>query len=104
MKPLSHLRVVELGTLPAGAYAARLFADFGAEVIKVEPSGGDPTRTFPPIIAPDDQRLVRLSQLRQEERHRRGGRPRRPAGGRRRPDRFDGAHTARGTTTPGRTW
>ena len=53
MKPLSHLRVVELGTLPAGAYAARLFADFGADVIKVEPPGGDPTRSFPPIIAPD---------------------------------------------------
>jgi crotonobetainyl-CoA:carnitine CoA-transferase CaiB-like acyl-CoA transferase len=53
MKPLSHLRVVELGTLPAGAYAARLFADFGAEVIKIEPTGGDPTRTFPPLIAPD---------------------------------------------------
>ena len=53
MKPLSHLRVVELGTLPAGAYAARLFADFGAEVVKVEPAGGDPTRSFPPIIAPD---------------------------------------------------
>jgi crotonobetainyl-CoA:carnitine CoA-transferase CaiB-like acyl-CoA transferase len=53
MKPLSHLRVVELGTLPAGAYAARLFADFGAEVIKVEPPGGDPTRVFPPIIAPE---------------------------------------------------
>src|SRR6185312_6333955 len=32
-------------------YAARLFADLGAEVIKVE-HGGDPTRTFPPIIAP----------------------------------------------------
>src|SRR3954468_3644189 len=50
--PLSSYRVVELGTLPAGAYAARLFADFGAEVIKVEPPGGDPTRAFPPIIAP----------------------------------------------------
>jgi crotonobetainyl-CoA:carnitine CoA-transferase CaiB-like acyl-CoA transferase len=34
-RPLSAYRVVELGTLPAGAYAARLFADFGAEVIKV---------------------------------------------------------------------
>jgi crotonobetainyl-CoA:carnitine CoA-transferase CaiB-like acyl-CoA transferase len=52
MKPLSHLRVVELGSLPAGAYAARLFADFGAEVIKVEPIG-DPIRSFPPVIAPD---------------------------------------------------
>src|SRR6185503_15557666 len=51
--PLSAYRVVELGILPGGAYAARLFADFGAEVIKVEPAGGDPTRTFPPIIAPE---------------------------------------------------
>jgi len=49
-RPLSAYRVVELGTLPAGAYAARLFADFGADVIKVEPPGGDPARSFPPMI------------------------------------------------------
>ena len=49
-RPLSAYRVLELGTLPAGAYAARLFADFGAEVIKVEPPDGDPTRAFPPMI------------------------------------------------------
>ena len=49
-RPLSAYRIVELGSLPAGAYAARLFADFGAEVIKVEPPGGDPTRVFPPMI------------------------------------------------------
>ena len=47
---LSGVRVVEIGALPAAAYAARLFADFGAEVIKVEPSGGDPNRSFPPLI------------------------------------------------------
>src|SRR5262245_4226244 len=47
---LSGLRVIEVGSLPAGAYAARLFADFGADVIKVEPPGGDPTRAFPPLI------------------------------------------------------
>ena len=47
---LSGVRVVEIGALPAAAYAARLFADFGAEVIKVEPPEGDPTRTFPPMI------------------------------------------------------
>jgi crotonobetainyl-CoA:carnitine CoA-transferase CaiB-like acyl-CoA transferase len=47
---LSGVRVVEIGALPAGAYAARLFADFGAEVIKVEPPGGDPNRSFPPLI------------------------------------------------------
>jgi crotonobetainyl-CoA:carnitine CoA-transferase CaiB-like acyl-CoA transferase len=47
---LSGVRVVEIGALPAGAYAARLFADFGAEVIKVEPPEGDPNRCFPPLI------------------------------------------------------
>ena len=47
---LSGIRVVEIGSLPAGAYAARLFADFGAEVIKVEPPEGDPDRCFPPLI------------------------------------------------------
>ena len=47
---LSGVRVVEIGALPAAAYAARLFADFGAEVIKVEPPGGDPNRSFPPLI------------------------------------------------------
>jgi len=47
---LSAFRVIELGSLPAGAYAARLFADFGAEVIKVEPAAGDPCRSFPPLV------------------------------------------------------
>ena len=45
--PLSGIRVVELGTLIAAPFAARLFAEFGAEVIKIEqPGGGDPLRTW----------------------------------------------------------
>ena len=45
--PLSNLRVIELGTLIAAPFAARLFAEFGADVIKVEPpDGGDPLRTW----------------------------------------------------------
>ena len=45
--PLSDLRVLELGTLIAGPFAGRLFADFGAEVIKVEhPDHGDPLRSW----------------------------------------------------------
>jgi len=48
--PLSALRVIELGSLPAAAYCARLLADFGAEVIKVEPAGGDPMRLAAPMI------------------------------------------------------
>ena len=48
--PLSGLRIVELGSLPAASYCARLFADFGAEVIKVEPPEGDPGRWAAPLI------------------------------------------------------
>jgi succinyl-CoA---D-citramalate CoA-transferase len=45
--PMSDLRVLELGTLIAGPFAGRLFADFGADVIKVEhPDGGDPLRDW----------------------------------------------------------
>ncbi len=43
-QPLAGLTVVELATGIAGPYAAKLLADFGAEVVKVEPPGGDPSR------------------------------------------------------------
>ncbi|NHN76607.1 CoA transferase [Azotobacter chroococcum] len=46
-KPLAGLKVIELGSLIAGPFAARLCAEFGAEVIKVEsPDGGDPLRKW----------------------------------------------------------
>src|SRR4029077_3488002 len=45
---LSHIRIVELGDIPA-SYATRLLADLGADVIKVEPTGGDPNRLLPPF-------------------------------------------------------
>lgn len=46
-KPLAGLRVIELGTLIAGPFAARICAEFGADVIKVEsPDGGDPLRKW----------------------------------------------------------
>ncbi|PLR75879.1 formyl-CoA transferase [Bacillus sp. V3-13] len=45
--PLENLRVIELGTLLAGPFSGRLLADFGAEVIKVEPPGkSDPMRNW----------------------------------------------------------
>lgn len=54
--PLSHLQVVDLADL-RGALAGRLLADLGADVIKVEPPGGDPGRLQPPfaggVAAPD---------------------------------------------------
>jgi crotonobetainyl-CoA:carnitine CoA-transferase CaiB-like acyl-CoA transferase len=45
---LGHLRVVELGDISA-SYATRWLADLGADVIKVEPPGGDPNRMLPPF-------------------------------------------------------
>ncbi len=60
--PLAGLRVLELGQLIAGPLASRMFADFGAEVVKVEPpenrsgtggAGGDPLRKWRKLH-PDD--------------------------------------------------
>lgn len=46
-KPLSDIRVLELGQLIAGPFAAKILAEFGAEVIKVEPpQTGDPLRKW----------------------------------------------------------
>jgi formyl-CoA transferase len=43
--PLSGVKVIELGTLIAGPFCARLLAEFGADVIKIEaPDGGDQIR------------------------------------------------------------
>ncbi len=45
--PLSDLRVIEMGQLLAGPFCGQLLADFGAEVIKIEPPGqGDPMREW----------------------------------------------------------
>ncbi len=45
--PLEGVKVLELGSLIAGPFAGRIFAEFGAEVIKVEPPKlGDPLRKW----------------------------------------------------------
>ncbi|MGV7218877.1 CaiB/BaiF CoA transferase family protein [Bradyrhizobium sp. UFLA05-112] len=49
MGVLSHLRIVEIGSSAATSYCTRLFADFGADVQKVEPPAGDPLRRSAPL-------------------------------------------------------
>jgi formyl-CoA transferase len=45
--PLAGLRVLELGSLVAGPFCGKTFADFGAEIVKIEPPGeGDPLRKW----------------------------------------------------------
>ena len=49
-KPLSGIRVIELGQIAAGPFASSLLADLGADVIKIEnPKGGDGMRQWPPL-------------------------------------------------------
>src|ERR1700754_23090 len=45
-QPLAGRRVIELGTMVAAPFASHILSQLGAEVIKVEPPAGDPTRTM----------------------------------------------------------
>jgi crotonobetainyl-CoA:carnitine CoA-transferase CaiB-like acyl-CoA transferase len=55
--PLESLRVLDLSTGIAGPYATKLFVDAGADVVKIEPKGGDPLRrwTASQQDLPDDE-------------------------------------------------
>lgn len=47
--PLAGVRVLDLSREVAGAYATKLLGDYGADVLKLEPPGGDPLRRFGPF-------------------------------------------------------
>jgi crotonobetainyl-CoA:carnitine CoA-transferase CaiB-like acyl-CoA transferase len=48
---LGGLRVLDLTIWRPGPYATQLLAELGAEVLKIEPPGGDPMRTYPGLFA-----------------------------------------------------
>jgi crotonobetainyl-CoA:carnitine CoA-transferase CaiB-like acyl-CoA transferase len=48
--PLSRFRVLQIGSGIALDYCGKLFADFGADVVKLEPPNGDSMRSFPPVL------------------------------------------------------
>lgn len=77
--PLAGLRVLETATLLPGPWAGLVLAELGAEVIKVEPPGGDPTRHYPPhrggvgylfLLANRGKRSVVLDLKQPDARHR----------------------------------
>ncbi|WP_431238409.1 CaiB/BaiF CoA transferase family protein [Mycolicibacterium aichiense] len=52
--PLEGIRVVELGVWVAGPAAGGILADWGADVVKIEPPTGDPGRMFGRMLGLDD--------------------------------------------------
>jgi crotonobetainyl-CoA:carnitine CoA-transferase CaiB-like acyl-CoA transferase len=48
---LAGLRVLDLSVWRPGPYATQLLAEIGADVLKVEPPGGDPMRSYPELFA-----------------------------------------------------
>lgn len=51
--PMDGVRVVEIGVWIAGPAAGGILADWGADVVKIEPAEGDPSRTFRYMLGTD---------------------------------------------------
>ena len=65
-KALDGVKVVEYGNLVSGPFCAKILADFGAEVIKIEePDGGDDSRRQEPFLRDipryREQRFISIS-------------------------------------------
>ncbi|MDP3759967.1 MAG: CoA transferase [Ramlibacter sp.] len=53
-RPLEGVRVLEFGQYAAGPFAGLLLADWGADVVKVEPVGGEGLRAWPPMATSEN--------------------------------------------------
>lgn len=63
MKALDGVRVIDLTRILSGPYCTMTLADFGAEVIKVEPPSGDDTRTWgPPFVESESAYFLSINR------------------------------------------
>jgi len=65
MQPLTGIRVVDFSTLLPGPLATLLLAEAGAEVIKIEPPGGEAMRGYPPFAGPESLIFALLNRGKQ---------------------------------------
>lgn len=61
-KPLAGVKVVEFCQVAAGPFCGMLLADYGADVVKVEPPEGDTLRQWPPITQGDSENFASLNR------------------------------------------
>ena len=61
-RPLSGVRVLDLSAYIAGPYGCTLLADQGADVIKIEPPGGDNLRQYPSTLANESRAFLGINR------------------------------------------
>ena len=63
MKPLQGLKVLDLSRVLAGPYCTMMLADFGANIIKIEPPKvGDDSRAFGPFVGKESAYFMSLNR------------------------------------------
>lgn len=60
--PLAGVRVLDLSAYIAGPYGCSLLADQGADVIKIEPPGGDNLRQYPSTLASESRAFLGVNR------------------------------------------
>lgn len=60
-KPLAGVKVLEFGHFAAGPFAGLLLADWGADVVKVEPLDGEGLRNWPPFVGGEGDKAYSLN-------------------------------------------